>query len=1021
MADDNDDDESYVSIGAAFDIPDEKEKLKTTTKGEDQIAVDDRGRRRFHGAFTGGFSAGYFNTVGSKEGWEPATFKSSRQKRNEKKDNNVMKPEDFMDEEDFADHGIAPRKLHTTNTFQSTEQELSLRKRQFQKQVDDGDISSSIPGGLPLDDLIVAAKLSIGMTLLKKMGWKPGQGVGEKNTSQESFEMSSSKKVYGCPLPPQKECNIDRDNFIHMLAPKDVQAVLFDNKDNMHGLGYSGINPMTALFGGSNKTEETRTFRPSGVEKKGIGGQAFGVGVFEEEDDNIYGHDALSSYDLSMDINEKETNYGWSGAPKKEIYKGCLAGFIKSKSSYKPHKSGQRLQIPAGYIPKHYFDDTTVLKVKKELNKPGNENESSKNSRLSSNDRSLLLGEKVQGLEDVNKWALKWDDRTDAQNPLKEHEKSNLPSIDKDETRKSRFSTRWDKESHQERPNPTTEFTSRQTESSTDSASTTQTPMFDDKSTTKTPMYDTKSGTFKPFVKNPDKQLRYEQFLQAQKQKTKLNLKYDGSVTEWERKRELDEFKRASILYRPLNTSISNRFTRAGIITSEVEDGKKTDLTDFETDKSDDTEAAKIGMYGKLTRTVLEWYPDKLVCKRFNIPDPYPNSKRKGVPGRAKKTNTFFTDQFFDDSKMLLEEAETEKDLAEVVKTQPVKTKSTKINILPLSHLNKDSNEQRETNLSITNTVSEPSGLDVISEKVESSKPTLDIFQAIFNDSDSESESEDESEPVEKTESRILSPHNNKIIVANTIKNFDINNGSSSKNDHREGNKKIQGHSDSNLPLSFLNYDENSSNSRLKIESLRPNTLNENSSTSSTTNSSKCQAQRNKTFQDNSKNIKEEQENERSVKSHRVSNHGKSNILSSNTYQKHSQDMDDEWEENKDSIKSHQNSKHGESNILSSSIYSKTSPDMGNEWEENKNSTSHHSKSKHKHKSKHKKHKKDEYNEGEKKKKKKSKSKKKKEKQYSSSDNNSDNETLLPSNAELLNKLKKYTQSAKRPSASDFM
>ena len=29
---------------------------------------DSQGRVRFHGAFTGGFSAGYFNTVGSKEG-----------------------------------------------------------------------------------------------------------------------------------------------------------------------------------------------------------------------------------------------------------------------------------------------------------------------------------------------------------------------------------------------------------------------------------------------------------------------------------------------------------------------------------------------------------------------------------------------------------------------------------------------------------------------------------------------------------------------------------------------------------------------------------------------------------------------------------------------------------------------------------------------------------------------------------------------------------------------------------------
>jgi len=32
--------------------------------------VMERGRpKRFHGAFSGGFSAGYFNTVGSKEGW----------------------------------------------------------------------------------------------------------------------------------------------------------------------------------------------------------------------------------------------------------------------------------------------------------------------------------------------------------------------------------------------------------------------------------------------------------------------------------------------------------------------------------------------------------------------------------------------------------------------------------------------------------------------------------------------------------------------------------------------------------------------------------------------------------------------------------------------------------------------------------------------------------------------------------------------------------------------------------------
>lgn len=29
-------------------------------------------------------------------------------------------------------------------------------------------------------------------------------------------------------------------------------------------------------------------------------------------------------------------------------------------------------------------------------------------------------------------------------------------------------------------------------------------------------------------------------------------------------------------------------------------------------------------MFGKLTRETFEWYPDKLLCKRFNVPDPYP-------------------------------------------------------------------------------------------------------------------------------------------------------------------------------------------------------------------------------------------------------------------------------------------------------------------------------------------------------------------------------------------------------------
>lgn len=55
-------------LGTLVDIPEDPEVTKRPIPVHEQVVTDERGRRRFHGAFTGGFSAGYFNTVGSKEG-----------------------------------------------------------------------------------------------------------------------------------------------------------------------------------------------------------------------------------------------------------------------------------------------------------------------------------------------------------------------------------------------------------------------------------------------------------------------------------------------------------------------------------------------------------------------------------------------------------------------------------------------------------------------------------------------------------------------------------------------------------------------------------------------------------------------------------------------------------------------------------------------------------------------------------------------------------------------------------------
>lgn len=50
-----------------FNVTDEVPVRKPVAL-QDQTVRDAQGRIRFHGAFTGGFSAGYFNTVDTKEG-----------------------------------------------------------------------------------------------------------------------------------------------------------------------------------------------------------------------------------------------------------------------------------------------------------------------------------------------------------------------------------------------------------------------------------------------------------------------------------------------------------------------------------------------------------------------------------------------------------------------------------------------------------------------------------------------------------------------------------------------------------------------------------------------------------------------------------------------------------------------------------------------------------------------------------------------------------------------------------------
>ena len=59
--------------------------------------------------------------------------------------------------------------------------------------------------------------------------------------------------------------------------------------------------------------------------------QAFGVGALEEEDADIYCTDHLSNYDMTMDIGEKDSNFGWTAPgkhkPSKQLNKFVYISF----------------------------------------------------------------------------------------------------------------------------------------------------------------------------------------------------------------------------------------------------------------------------------------------------------------------------------------------------------------------------------------------------------------------------------------------------------------------------------------------------------------------------------------------------------------------------------------------------------------------------------------------------------------------------------------------------------------------
>lgn len=198
-------------------------------------------------------------------------------------------------------------------------------------------------------------------------------------------------------------------------------------------------------------------------------------------------------------------------------------------------------------------------------------------------------------------------------------------------------------------------------------------------------------------------------------------------------------------------------------------------------DSTEQTKAARMKMFGKLTRDTFEWHPNNILCKRFNIPNPYPGSDAVGVPKLRRPKFTlgdFITPQTESSPRAVTYEvlftssegqrksdnigkrseaieskvSETPSESAVVKTSDFTSTLSVGSSFKPTSIT---SSKGPEAAANVLSNASEQTALNQAQGDAESApkRPSMDLFKAIFADSSEDESNTSDGEKDKKSES----------------------------------------------------------------------------------------------------------------------------------------------------------------------------------------------------------------------------------------------------------------------------
>ena len=360
-----------------------------------QVPTDAEGRRRFHGAFEGGFSAGYHNTVGSKEGWAPSAFRSSRGDRAPANDER-SRAETYMDDDEREAAQAA--RLEATDAFDTrggrdAQGAEAVRGRRGAQPREGGGI---IPGPVP-GDLVVAVSHPAAQRLLRRMGWRPGKGVGRRRTNlprKAQTEGTDEGHLKGSdPSPSEDEQMDDASVRLEFVREDLIDDALIPNapvaKLDRHGFGYDPFENARSFGPMAESRRRDRDAHPRGLRAGNAParGEAFGVGVFEDPDEDAAAFfaddksrdDVGHFYEIPESASDSRSDDGDAatrdafvaarlglrnaGRVKPSFEKSFreerdgVRGFVASKHTLAPTKWYPPPVVPRGFDARHAFPD----------------------------------------------------------------------------------------------------------------------------------------------------------------------------------------------------------------------------------------------------------------------------------------------------------------------------------------------------------------------------------------------------------------------------------------------------------------------------------------------------------------------------------------------------------------------------------------------------------------------------------------------------------------------------------------